>query len=359
MRFIFRPLAMILFTVSILLLVNCAKRNPTQIPDNEGPELTLVSQTQTPGWARDVSLVGDKIYIADDSHGVGVWDVSDLSSPTCVDTIHTTSNARHVEFAYESNVIVILETDYVTTIKNTPDTSKIVFQPNEPGISNIDIYERGLDNIIIGTVDPTESIGSFKIQIIHPDPDYPDDDWWLIDIYAYLLDNNGVAIVGYNGLELDIPNSCAYLANGQKGVDIAEVSINGDNIALSLLGNTDTYGYAEDISLCDDGIHVIVADGPGGLQIFDVSDKTNPVWVSGLIPSGVGDAEVVKVKGDTAYFLDKYDGVFAVDISQPEEPVLIAKYNLPAPSGIVIREDNTVFVSDLDLGLIVLEWVNN
>ncbi|MCF7810181.1 hypothetical protein K9N50_04240, partial [bacterium] len=63
--------------------------------------------------------------------------------------------------------------------------------------------------------------------------------------------------------------------------------------------------------------------------------------------------------GDTAYFLDKYDGVFAVDISQPEEPVLIAKYNLPAPSGIVIREDNTVFVSDLDLGLIVLEWVNN
>jgi hypothetical protein len=352
----FRTLATILLAVSVIFLVSCAKRNPTQIPEPEGSEFKLISQTQTPGFASGVSLVGDRLYTAEDERGVFVWDISDLSLPTIIDTIKTSTEARHIEYAYESNVLVIHETNYITAIKHTTDTSRVVFQPNETGVSNIDIFERGLDNIIIGIVDPDESRGSFRVQIIHPDPDYPDD-WWLDDISANLLDINGVPILGYNGLEFDIPNSCAYLAHGQYGIDIAEVSLNGDLIALSLLGTVDTYGYAEDIALCDDGVHAVIADGPGGLQIFDISDKTNPVWVSGLIPSGVGDAIVVEVVGDTVYFLDRYDGVFAVDITNPEEPVLIAKYNAPAPTGIAIGEDNIIFVSDQDLGLIVLELI--
>ncbi|NQU04474.1 MAG: hypothetical protein HQ568_00165, partial [Calditrichaeota bacterium] len=116
MNFMIRPSATILFAVSVLFLANCAERNPTQIPNDEGPELKLVSQTQTPGLARGVTLAADKLYIADDARGVIVGDVSNLSSPTWVDTIKTISGATNVKYAHESNVLIIQETQYITAI---------------------------------------------------------------------------------------------------------------------------------------------------------------------------------------------------------------------------------------------------
>ena len=62
-----------------------------------------------------------------------------------------------------------------------------------------------------------------------------------------------------------------------------------------------------------------------GLQIYNISDYTNPVQVSGL--STPGEAWDVVVKGNYAYVSDGYYGVRIVDVSDPAVPVEVAYYD--------------------------------
>lgn len=342
------PIALI---SSILILSGCAERNNPVTPDE--PALVLISQTQTPGWANGLAVSGNIVFIADGEQGITIWDVSNLSNPVCIDNIRTVTDAKHVAYAELSKVVVVHEQGYVTAYKWTPDSTRWIVQIQEEGMSDIDIYESAVDDIAIGIADPNQVTGSFRIQLIRPDPDFPDD-WWDDSVTESLTGESG-PITGYTGLHMDIADSCVYLAHGQLGFDIAKVEINS-GISFTLLGNSDTYGCARDIGLNGTKTHAVVADLAGGIQIFDVTDKNNPSPVGSLIPDGVGDAERVVVAGDTAYFIDRYDGLFAVDIRHPEEPVLITKYDLPAPNDIYVSENHIVYVVDQDIGLVILSW---
>lgn len=103
----------------------------------------------------------------------------------------------------------------------------------------------------------------------------------------------------------------------------------------------------------------------GYTRIFDIKDKTNPTLLSEFktdlvdnIEDGVTFANTVhdpKVRGNTLYLSHYAGGVYAVDITNPAEPVQIGQYT-PNQSNVwgVFVDRNYILASDMGSGLKVL-----
>ena len=122
-------------------------------------------------------------------------------------------------------------------------------------------------------------------------------------------------------------------------------------------------------------------DGWSGFRIWDYSDPQNPVLAStfntvcsanpidaSCDPRGTYSSHNVIVEGNTAYFSWYSDGVIVVDISDPYNPVEIARYNPTGPAfeaqngGIqdvwgIFKEENKpwIYASDRNGGLYILK----
>ncbi|HHL31095.1 MAG TPA: hypothetical protein ENJ41_00825, partial [Oceanospirillales bacterium] len=70
-----------------------------------------------------------------------------------------------------------------------------------------------------------------------------------------------------------------------------------------------------------------LAQGEGGLGIYDIADKTNPQLIGTY--NTTGNAFGVLVKNNIAYVADQYNGLVMLDVSTPSSPVLISLYNTP------------------------------
>ena len=57
----------------------------------------LLSEFDTPDFAGDVEIAGNRAYVADDASGVLVLDISDLQTPQLVGSYDTSGHVRDVE----------------------------------------------------------------------------------------------------------------------------------------------------------------------------------------------------------------------------------------------------------------------
>ncbi|MDM8522755.1 CARDB domain-containing protein [Desulfococcaceae bacterium HSG8] len=148
-------------------------------------------------------------------------------------------------------------------------------------------------------------------------------------------------------LESAEPN---YSSSGQKlettltgtGFDKnTRVMMYSDNIACS----ADTPGSA--VGLAISGTTAYVADGPGGLQIADVSDLQNPELISSLEIKG--SAVDVIVKGTTAYLAGQDNELHIIDVNEPENPYIISSLTLEESHGFLrglALSDTVVYLAD-------------
>jgi hypothetical protein len=72
--------------------------------------------------------------------------------------------------------------------------------------------------------------------------------------------------------------------------------------------------------------------GDNGLEIIDVSDPANPLWV-GSYASGL-NASGVDVSGSYAYVTDPTAGLQVLDVSNPTQPELVGGYQMADASGV-------------------------
>ena len=335
------------FILTALVISGCAERNNPVSPPEKPVELTLLSETQTPGLANDLCVAGDSLFVADDAVGVTIWDISDLRNPLLINTFQTASSVKHLAYARLNRILFMIQTNVIAGYQFKPDTVQMMFNPQELGANEIQVYELSLDTVIVGITDPGEGHRVYKT--------HPSDDPYSAGFWVSSGDNLKNIRGAHRGLYMDVEHSYNYLANGQFGFQIARIEVVG-NFSLTLTGSIDTYGEARDVALNGSRTHAVVADYAGGIQVFDVTDKSNPVWTGALMIENVCDVEDVAAVGDTVYFTDKYDGVFAADISNPDLPRLIAEFNAPAPTGIYVRQDHTVILTDRDRGILILTW---
>ena len=338
--------------IIIVMIAGCTQENDYTPVGPTVYQLRLVSETQTPGWANDLYVHGDTIFLADDEYGVTIWNIQDIESPFFINRIKTYSNALHITYSEQSRMLFIagLKGTYGYSIDSLTTQGEDIYPLlflSEYGVSSIEVYDLTVDMVILAVTDPGEALQVYKV---FRDTSFEYGGFWNSDNYMKLRD------LGYSGLYMDIPeNHLIYTAKGQLGLDIVEINYESV-INLDVKGNTDTYGSARDVTLNRDKTHAIVADYYGCIQIIDITDESNPVFTGELRITDVADVESIVAIGDTVYFIDKFDGLFVVDVSEPADPVLIAEYDAPTPTGLFVLEDHTVFLTDQVLGLIILKW---
>ena len=205
--------------------------------------------------------------------------------------------------------------------------------------------------------------------------------------HAWVLNSDGTEIVG-----LDLSNPVApvevgavevedshdiyargdtlYIAEGRSPVfSVWDVSDKASPVELGRVAVPNP-GYVHNIWPTDDGMHVLTTEETvdKSVKVWDISDLENPT----LVGEWLGDSRIahnVHVQGDYAFVSHYASGVYVVDISDRENPVVVAQHDthpenddaafygnwgttLPSPGGYI-------YASDLEGTLTVLKWDPN
>lgn len=137
---------------------------------------------------------------------------------------------------------------------------------------------------------------------------------------------------------------------GQRRVDIYDVR---DLSNIELTAKIDTDGNAHGVAVQDDILCIATgfhsndnsknAACPGygmgnGMEIYDISDKENPKWLStskidGRFYCTGNDIWKISVSGDYAFYTDSYNGLYIYDISDPGAPIRKEHHEIKIPYG--------------------------
>ena len=97
------------------------------------------------------------------------------------------------------------------------------------------------------------------------------------------------------------------------------------------------------LDLAVSGEHLYVAGGSSGMIVLDLSVPTEPVEIARL---GLGAPIIdVTVEGEVAWLVDQ-ESVWAVDVGDPAQPVVLGKADTPRFAMTVAAADNKAWVGD-------------
>ncbi len=151
-----------------------------------------------------------------------------------------------------------------------------------------------------------------------------------------------------NPQDLAISGDYAYVANGENGLRIVDIS---DPSAPAGVGPGMLPAYACEVAVA--GNYVYVADCGCGLRIFNVSDPDTPVEAGSW--TEVDGASGVAVSGNFLYLAASWsDGLIILDITNPVEPVAVGEYDTPGTAVDVAVRDSLAYVAD-DLSLRIID----
>lgn len=330
--------------IAFVLFSGCAERSDPAGPSGIEDAFILLGQFRTPGWAEDIWVHDSLAFIADGEQGVAVYNILNPANPQLVKRMSTSSSAEKIAYSPVTNTILLNEaTGQGGLTMYDYDGLTRLSQMFDAGLDEFSYFDVTSDTIIICDVEPRFGFRIFTVIYSHADNE------WFNDEIRGIINLSGSP----RGLEFD--HEYAYIANNQLGMRILQIEYTGFINNITDLGLTDTPGAARDIALTADKQHAVVADYQGGICLVDISDKAHPSVVSSLVPEKADAIIKVKVVDDVAYFIDQYTALYAADVSDPASPRLIGKYLVPQPVGLFVTPDETVYLADEDLGLVILK----
>lgn len=277
------------------------------------------------GPAQDVWVVGDNVYLAAGGALI-VFEVNNLSQVIEITEVGKTVTPGDIREIYIDGIYA-----YAIT------------------------YEDGL--FVIDISDPTnpEQVSSLD-KFVYSNSVHVSGD------YAYVSDNSGLHVIDvsnparlkevavYEGPEasygLHVADGYAYVANDN--LHIIDISDPEDPRETAVFN---TQGGAFSVYVKDNYAYVSDSGSKDGLVMLDISDPVNPRKVSSLRVHG-GDIHIV---GDYAYVADwSGGGLFAVDISNPEEPTEVGHFPARWSRGIYFA-GGYVYLTDGADGLHIID----
>lgn len=392
-------------------------------------EPSMLSQSWLPGgfgisYAIDIYASGDFAFVADLYNGLHIVDVSNPEEPDYIKGI-ALAGATDIEFsdaylymATQTTGMAIIdistpEDTYVTSIfapKGVATSVRvdgtfafISYNSISTGIRVLDITNKtdpfhdpawvyaGSSGSSIGLF-PDENIlffandqfGLQKVDItdksnMHPLASHNTPaDALAIDVsgnYIYTVDNtvgnafekeglriheittaNQAAVFTIKGFcatpgeanDIMVSSNYAYIADGEQGLQITDIS---DKTDPKIVGNFNTPGNANGIFI--DGNFAYVADGDQGITIIDITDKTNPI-LTGTIDTG-GYARKIFVYEDYAFVAAEDKGLIIINISNKTSPVITGIYDTPGTARGVFIKGIYAYVADGKKGISIVD----
>jgi len=271
--------------------------NIVDFADPYNPSLT--GRYAVPGAVNDVQVYQNYAFVANDYSGLQVIDIGDPFNPVLVESIITPDKAEDIfiagDYAYLTNYadgLLIFD----------------ISEPQEP----VQAGSFLTDDYLFGV-----SVDEGRAYLICSD---------YYDYYLAILDvsdpYNPYLINTYDDLYLPrfikVIAGIAYILDDYT-LEIVDMADPMNPIQIS----SHTFEY-RGFNLYVDNNLVYVTCGDGGLQILNVSDLHNPVFVGEYVTE---NACAVTIDGTYAYMSFFDERLELVDISDPSEPVFVAGYS--------------------------------
>ncbi len=160
----------------------------------------------------------------------------------------------------------------------------------------------------------------------------------MIDVVVHQEDrtNGGIALDEHH----------AYVCDIQDGLEIYN---RDDPRNLQILGVLpfDQGVLADEVVIYGDIAYVVTnIPGVGRVRICDVSDRSNPRFLSTLnAPYGV---KAIEIADDNLYLSCGYRGIYAYSIEDPTRPALIGTIDTPGNTQMVEAKDGYLYAADMD-----------
>jgi len=150
-------------------------------------------------------------------------------------------------------------------------------------------------------------------------------------------------------MDIYVAGKYAYIADGEKGLTIIDVS---NSKSPKKVNSCDTPGWSHGIYVAGNYAYLI----DWGLQIIDISDPKRPKIVGS---HSMRTADKVCVVGNCAYVVDNWDGLRVIDVSDPKNPTETGYWDTPGyPEGVFISK-GYAYVADRWDGLWILKYTGD
>lgn len=307
-----------------------------------------VFETQLPGTAFDTQVLGDKAYVIEDMLGLFIADISDPLNPY---QLGKDTSKVHGGLRTPRGIVVREPYAFIADINL--------------GLRVIDISDAS-HPVEVAAVEKPKGMTDIALQ----------GDFAYVTVKDHQHgQNRGVRVFDISNPrspvqvgELILPHSPQTLAiSGQYAVvpDLLEINEVGQPAALRIIdisdptqptqvGELDTTSLAPNaMAILASGNTVYLGDLHTGLHVIDLSNPNQPVLLKSMQELvGVYD---LAINGATL-FSASYDRVVVVDVADPSQPRLLENYITSGLAWGIEVVGEKVYVADLDGGLVILTY---
>ena len=313
----------VLSSIFILLFISCHR----PIPDENGYTFRILSTCSLPGYAEDVDIANDLVYVADNQGGLQIVDISNPENPFIIG-----------EYISEKSIVgvAVRDTFAYLAVSHSQGGIRIVnvAEPQNPVFVGEDNWYYGYS--VVAPQNDTMFVyvaGGYWFVVEDVSfPQYPS----FVRRFATPGNVKGIYVI----------DSIVFLACEQMGLHIFNLAKPDSEALIAWL---DTPSNARNIFVEDD--YAFIADGRAGLIIIDVSNPQNPIFTGQYnTPDYAND---IFVSGNLAFVADGGGGLQVIDIENPADPVSYGEIEIPYANGVNVRHD-TIYVADRDMGLVII-----
>ena len=282
----------------------------------------------------DLDRSGDYGYITELDDGMLVLDLSNISHPTLVAQYNSPGNAVAVEVS--GNYAYIADGDGGLRIADISDP----LNPIE--IGSYDSLNYAQEVCISGTC-------AYVVDNIINQPDY---------IRAFDISNPtnpiqvGEILMQSDIDALDATGNYLYAAATDQGMRVLDISNPANLVEAGYFLAPKVF----DVCVQGNYAYLASADWDGGFVTVDISDPTNPVFVSTYNEGGWFHPFDVAVQGDYAYVGDPVGSEFLLFyIGDPANPSELGSFRLSGDVVNLFAKDSLIYVSDGVAGVQIVE----
>lgn len=293
---------------------------------------SLVGELDSPGYSYEMDVSGSYLYLADGSGGLRVIDIADPVQPHEIASLSLGGWARDLQV--DGDVLYIAAEAAGLKVVNvaTPNQPQVIGEYNTTGIS---LGLRKIGNLLY-LADGQNGVLIFNVSM----PDQPQ----LLGQWT----TGGVAH------EVKVSGSYAYVADDSPGMVVLNVS----NPALPYqVGVYNSAGLAWSLAIT--GTTLYLADDTQGLAVVLISNPQAPALAGSY--SFPGEVYAVWVSGDYAYAARGYTRkVTILNVSEPSQPEFVSEFaqSRDNPAVDVLVQGNICYSSHLAAGVYLTDVSN-
>ncbi len=168
------------------------------------------------------------------------------------------------------------------------------------------------------------------------------------------MESDGVPLPQDEANGIDIADGLAFVADHMGGLIVFDISDKSNPLKIA------------EISLSGDAMHILAAEslayaacGFAGLQIIDISNIEDMRIISSFVAEGSSNyyASRLQLKENTLFMADAAGGLKIIDVSIPEKPELLSTFASTNQGSIedVLVESNAAFLADYRAGLVIVD----